>query len=190
MGCNSSAVAVPEAVVAVESLDDGLDRLPELSVSQPLHAPDDAAASTGQKSHFEDEPRVPMASPEREARDAKSEALRVTKPSPTVSVKSGGALSANASPFRLSVFSTSTDRSLPGDSAFLWGSPQVLFQRFQQQAVRGESLYDSDDEHSGSHRRRGATAFGALGSDLPFLKWSEPHRFRERRGGGLGFGSG
>lgn len=53
-----------------------------------------------------------------------------------------------------------------------------------------ESLYDSDDEHSGSHRRRGATAFGALGSDLPFLKWSEPHRFRERRGGGLGFGSG
>eukprot|EP00913_Durusdinium_trenchii_P020701 g19442.t1 len=204
MGCNSSAVAVPEAVapstevVAVESLDDGLDRLPELSVSQPLHAPDDAAASTGQKSHFEertrvltvrrgvraratpnravrapilesavesadgisgplfpigreDEPRVPMASPEREARDAKSEALRVTKPSPTVSVKSGGALSANASPFRLS-----------------------------------ESLYDSDDEHSGSHRRRGATAFGALGSDLPFLKWSEPHRFRERARDGRG----
>ena len=125
-------------VVAVESLDDGLDRLPELSVSQPLHAPDDAAASTGQKSHFEertrvltvrrgvraratpnravrapilesavesadgisgplfpigreDEPRVPMASPEREARDAKSEALRVTKPSPTVARREGPA---------------------------------------------------------------------------------------------------
>ena len=35
-----------------------------------------------------------------------------------------------------------------GDSAFLWGSPQVLFQRFQQPTVpaRGESLYDSDSE--------------------------------------------
>lgn len=48
-----------------------------------------------------------------------------------VSVKSGGALSANASPFRLSVFSTSTDRSLPG----WWGAVG------QRSAVRREAKF-------------------------------------------------
>lgn len=101
------------------------------------------------------------------------------KPSP-LSVKSQGSEPrfCSTSPFRLTVFSASTERSLPGDSAFLWGSAQVLFPRLQQQ-VRAdcENLYDSDSEgeitRSSPLRLKSARAFG---SSISFLKWSASQR--------------
>eukprot|EP00434_Breviolum_minutum_P019721 symbB.v1.2.017398.t1/scaffold1348.1/size123925/6 len=100
------------------------------------------------------------------------------KPSP-LSVKSQGSEPRfrSTSPFRLTVFSASTERSLPGDSAFLWGSPQVLFPRLQQQ-VRAdcENLYDSDSEgeitRSSPLRLKSAKSARAFGSSISFLKWS------------------
>lgn len=100
------------------------------------------------------------------------------KPSP-LSVKSQGSEPRfrSTSPFRLTVFSASTERSLPGDSAFLWGSPQVLFPRLQQQVRDCENLYDSDSEgeitRSSPLRlpKSAKSAKSAFGSNISFL-WS------------------
>ena len=70
-----------------------------------------------------------------------------------------------------------------GDSAFLWGSPQVLFPRLQQQ-VRAdcENLYDSDSEGEITRSKSplrlpksaksAKSAFGSSISGISFLKWS------------------
>ena len=68
---------------------------------------------------------------------------------------------------------------MSGDSAFLWGSPEVLFQRLQQQTVpaRCESLYDSDSEGEMiKSRNTQSTHSSAFGSSISFLKWSASKR--------------
>ena len=65
-----------------------------------------------------------------------------------------------------------------GDSAFLWGSPQVLFPR-QQQVRDCENLYDSDSEGEITRSKSplrlpksAKSAKSAFGSSISFLKWS------------------
>lgn len=68
-----------------------------------------------------------------------------------------------------------------GDSAFLWGSPQVLFPRLQQQVRDCENLYDSDSEGEITRSKSplrlksaksAKSAFGSSISGISFLKWS------------------
>lgn len=175
MGCGlSSKVAAPE--VQPEA-PDAVQRFTPESVE--LEA---TATFTAFQSPSRGHKRYPEASPVRPG-------FSPLKPSPSLSAKSGSARShrslredlRSTSPFRLSVFSASTERSLPGDSAFLWGSPQVLFQRLQQPTVpaRGESLYDSDSEGEitkSSPLRLKSTHSSAFGSSISFLKWSASKR--------------
>lgn len=176
MGCAlSSKVAAPETQPEVP---DAVRRFTPESVELEATATFMAFQSPRQKRCLEASPVRPGFSP--------------LKPSPSLSAKSAKSASSarsqsqslrdlrSTSPFRLSVFSA-TERSLPGDSAFLWGSPQVLLQRFQQPTVPagGESLYDSDSEGEitrSSPLRLKSTHSSAFGSSVSFLKWSASKR--------------
>lgn len=177
MGCAlSSKVATPETQPEVP---DAVQRFTPESIELEATATFTAFQSpSGQKRYPEASPVRPGFSP--------------LKPSPSLSAKSQSSARSHrshrslredlrsTSPFRLSVFSA-TERSLPGDSAFLWGSPQVLFQRFQQPTVpaRGESFYDSDSEGEitkSSPLRLKSTHSSAFGSSISFLKWSASKR--------------
>ena len=116
-------MTLDEVVAAVETVEE-IDHLRTLSssqgASQPFPSPAPAEAHAAQAA----------AQGVQGAQGAQARACQKRRnelplePSPTVSVKSG---SAKGSPFRLSVFSTSTDRSLPGDGWAQIRQVDVLF---------------------------------------------------------------